>query len=264
MSGFDSLYFDFINEASIRSARILLPELLRFIRPKSVVDIGCGEGAWLKVWKQLGVSEVLGVDGDYVDRDSLLIDQSEFVSADLTEPLDLGRTFELVQCLEVAEHLPEAAADVLVKTLTRHGQFVVFSAAVPGQGGFRHINERSYEYWRNQFGQLGYIMFDPVRSKIHKNSNIEPWYAFNTFLYVSESVARIVPEGLQRTRLSESKPIRDYSPPVFRTRKAVLRNFPMSVVSALHLVKKNIFLFMLKFRTSASRVLGDNRSSKED
>ena len=120
-----------------------------------MVDFGCAEGVWLSAWRDAGVQDVLGLDGDYVDRRRLLIPQERFHAVDLSQPIDLGRRFDLAQSLEVAEHLPAAAARHFVATITRHSSLALFSAAPPGQGGAHHVNEQPYGYWRDLFAEIG-------------------------------------------------------------------------------------------------------------
>ena len=126
---YDATFYKYINRGAIRSAEIMLQRLLQTLKIASVVDFGCGQGAWLSVWRQLASAEVLGVDGDYVNREALLIDKSAFKPWDLTKPLGCERRFDLCQSLEVAEHLPEAAADTFVKTLVDHADVVKIGRA---------------------------------------------------------------------------------------------------------------------------------------
>ena len=86
---------------------------------QSVLDVGCGAGAWLTVWKSLG-AETLGLDGNYVRPEQLLISPGEFSAVDLSASFSLDRRFDLAQSLEVAEHLPASSGgfvDSLVVTL---------------------------------------------------------------------------------------------------------------------------------------------------
>ena len=79
--------------------------------------------------------QILGVDGDYVDRGKLLIKEEEFLPYDLSKKLDMEKTFDLAISFEVAEHLDEATADIFVDNLVKLSDKIVFSAAVPMQGG---------------------------------------------------------------------------------------------------------------------------------
>ena len=143
MYTYDRQFYKYINRGSLDSAGQVVPLVQELIPGlESVLDVGCGAGAWLSVWKSVGV-QVTGLDGDYVDRECLLIDASEFRSADISSGFSLGDNYDLAQCLEVAEHLPEAAGRALVGSLCGHADVVLFSAAATGQGGVNRINEQS-------------------------------------------------------------------------------------------------------------------------
>src|SRR6202140_5313979 len=184
MSSYDASFFEYVNASARAAAERIVPLLQQQLSPSSVLDVGCGQGAWLAVWHSHGVDDVFGVDGSYVDRTKLLFAPERFCAHDLAQPFALGRSFSLVQCLEVAEHLPESAADALIGSLVRHGEVIVFSAAPPGQGGHGHVNERSYDYWRALFSGRGYLALDFLRPRILSDPTIDRWYRYNTLLYV--------------------------------------------------------------------------------
>jgi len=156
------------------SASIVVPIVKAQLAPKSVLDIGCGWGEWLEAF---GLDDAVGVDIAAFDAEG-------FVRHDLTTPLDLGRIFDLVISLETAEHLPEEAADTYVESIGKHGDVVLFSAAVPGQEGLHHVNCQPHEYWHEKFEQRGFIVTDPLRPLIAHNPYVSPWYRNNTFVYV--------------------------------------------------------------------------------
>src|SRR5215467_6710413 len=158
-------FYRFLASFAVRSAQRIVPTLTAVLPVRSVADFGCGQGAWLSVWAAAGAS-ITGVDGPYIDRRGLLIDPGDFHPADLSAPIDLGRQFDLVQSLEVAEQLPVAKAAKFVDTLTAHGACVLFSAAVPGQGGENHLNEQPLGYWRAIFREHGYCPVDYLRPLI--------------------------------------------------------------------------------------------------
>jgi len=165
----------------------IVPALVQLFQPKSVIDVGCGTGNFLKVFKQLGVKEVLGVDGDWVDRDLLAknIDPaSEFMVADLQKPLSFNRRFDLVMSLEVAEHLSPAAAESFVHNLTSLGDVIVFSAAIPNQGGQNHINEQPVSYWEALFAKKGFVLKDILRPYFWDNEKVFSWYKQNITVYL--------------------------------------------------------------------------------
>lgn len=159
------------------------------LSPKSVLDVGCGTGGWLAAFQRLGVSDVLGMDGDWVPRDRLEVPADKFRPVDLRQPLEPGRHFDLAICLEVAEHLPEVDARQLVHGLTLASPIVLFSAAVPHQGGTGHLNEQWPGYWIALFRERGYVCVDCVRGRFWNDDRVAWWYAENAFFFVAEAAA---------------------------------------------------------------------------
>jgi SAM-dependent methyltransferase len=242
---YDSAFYDYIERGSIRSSEVLVPLVLSLLDVKSVLDVGCGRGAWLRTWSEYCV-DVTGVDGEYVDSDDLLIEKGRFVPHDLRQPFNLGKRFSLVQCLEVAEHLPEGYAEQLVASLCRHGDVVLFSAAVPGQGGENHINEQPYAYWRCKFTQQGFRMFDPFRSKLSRSRGVENWYKYNVFLYVREASCGWITTDLESYLVPDDRMPLDLSPFIYKMRRRVVRLLPRFLATLLAQVKKRFFIMRFK------------------
>lgn len=187
MATYSTEFFAGRAAAALESARVVAPLVQRLIRPRSVLDIGCGTGSWLRAFSELGVDDVLGVDGDYVDRAALEIPADRFHAADVASPLRLGRAFDLAVSLEVGEHLPPASSGVLVDSLTQAAPVVLFSAAVPMQGGTGHVNEKWQHEWASLFAERGFVPVDAVRPLIWSDDRVSFWYRQNTLLYAREA-----------------------------------------------------------------------------
>ena len=231
---YDDGFFDYADRASTGSALRIVPKVRAMLPDiQSVADFGCARGAWLRVWAECGVHDFCGVDGDYVDRTKLKIPAEFFVVRDLSRPVDLGRRFDIVQSLEVAEHLPEAAAKDFVGTLTAHSDVVLFSAAPPGQGGAHHVNEKPYEYWRDHFAEAGYTLLDCLRPAISGDESLQYWYRFNSFLFVNDTKLLALPEPLRKTAIARNRPIPDVSPLSFRLRKRIVARLPETVQNSI-------------------------------
>jgi len=185
---YDTRFFDKNNESAMRSARPVATLLYDLLLPTRVVDVGCGLGAWLRAFQDLGVAEVRGVDGAHVEPTRLLIDRNCFEPTDLARPFVVRGKYDLALSLEVAEHLPRAAAVRLVRALTRAAPFVLFSAAIPGQDGNGHINLQWPDYWRALFEAEGFRMFDPIRPRIREDAAIGWWYRQNLVVYAAREV----------------------------------------------------------------------------
>lgn len=189
---YDNDFFDAAEQGTLLSAAAVVPQIIDLIEPSSVVDVGCGRGAWLSLFQSHGVERLLGLDGSYVDRKRLLIPQECFSVVDLSKPFRIPGRFDLAVCLEVGEHLPHRSASSLVGSLVEAAPVVLFSAAVPGQGGTYHINEQWPVYWKSLFAKRGYTCLDVIRPRIWDDRRIEWWYRQNLFAFVSdEAIGRL-------------------------------------------------------------------------
>ena len=194
MNNYTAAFFERRAEGSLASAHQIVPILCRLVAPQRVIDLGCGTGEWLWVFKQNGVNEVRGVDGDWVDRSKLRIRVEEFSSFDLSQPYLLhGERFDLALSLEVAEHLSPRHATAFITTLTKLAPVVLFSAAIPNQGGTGHLNEQWQDYWVSQFSDCGYVVIDCLRREIWDNPKVKYWYAQNTLLFADPNVLSALP-----------------------------------------------------------------------
>lgn len=182
---YDKKFYDSQADGAYRSAMKVIPYILRIIRDlDSVLDIGCGRGAWLRAFRELGVERIVGVEGSSDATEGLMIPPESWIQANLSQPLVLGKQFGLVVCLEVAEHLSEDAHRTLIETLTKHSDIVLFSAAIPLQGGTGHIAERWPNYWSNLFCLESFNCYDLLRPRIWSCPDIEFWYKQNLLVFV--------------------------------------------------------------------------------
>jgi SAM-dependent methyltransferase len=199
----DKELFDWLRATSPGSATVIAPLLVDLVHPQSVLDVGCGDGAWIGAFATLGVSDALGVDT--ADPAAVALPPDRYRRVDLNQGFDPGRRFDLVVCLEVGEHLRPDAARALVGTLVRSAPVVAFSAAIPGQGGIGHVNEQWPDWWRARFADHGYRQHDVLRRVLWTNDDVAFWYAQNLFLYAEPDweppAGTVVPGGALPERL---------------------------------------------------------------
>lgn len=182
---------------SYPSAKLILSELKKIHNFESVADLGCGVGTWLFTAKELGAGTVKGLDGSSIAPEHMKISPSEFQNFDLNKPLTLNRKFDLAISLEVAEHINSEFIDNYFKLLTSLSSIVLFSGAIPGQGGHGHINEQEPNYWIQKFRENGFKLFDVVRPIIWDKEEVLPWYKQNCMLFIKEGE---LPEIQQRLK----------------------------------------------------------------
>jgi SAM-dependent methyltransferase len=188
-----NFYLD-LKDKAIYSARQIVPRIMQLISCSTVVDVGCGTGEWLSVFREAGVNNIIGIDGDYVDRTLLCIPADRFFQHDLRQPLQLERQFDLAISLEVAEHLPAECADMLVTSLTQLSSAILFSASIPFQEGTGHLNEQWPDYWIELFRQRGFVVIDCLRREFWENPEVAWWYKQNLLLFICSSKLECYPK----------------------------------------------------------------------
>lgn len=174
-------------EKSYQSAQEVVSVLREVYSPNSVVDFGCGRGAWLKAFSQTGSASLLGYDGEW--NASELTSQSifQFLPRNLEERMPApSEKFDIAISVEVAEHLPAHAADTFVENLIDHSDVILFGASVAHQGGTHHVNEQRQSFWGEKFKARNFLIFDFFRPRIWGLGEIDFWYRQNIFLYVRE------------------------------------------------------------------------------
>jgi hypothetical protein len=170
------------------SAERILGIVMNYYHPASLLDVGCGLGTWLKVARSRGISDIRGIEGAWLDNFRLQVDPSLLGVQDLEKGFDLGRRFDLVICLEVAEHISASAAEHFIASLTRHAPVVLFSAAIPYQGGHHHVNEQILPYWAERFARFGFRPLDVIRGKIWSDQAILWWLRQNVVLFADQEL----------------------------------------------------------------------------
>lgn len=177
-------FYEHLDQTTRYAACLMLGHLENWVGPfGSVVDFGCGTGTWISVASQQGVQETLGIEGRWLDPKLAVVPEDQLLLTDLEDRVELPRRYDLAISLEVAEHLSAGRGASFVGDICAASDLVMFSAAVPGQGGTRHVNERPQSYWCSMFSAFSYTCFDVMRPVIWDDAQIPFWYRQNTLLF---------------------------------------------------------------------------------
>lgn len=168
-------FYESIRKGIVDSAQEIVPVIYEIVKPQSEIDVGCGEGFWLEEFRKCGDVRVVGIEGGILNR----IEGIEFRQHDMDQPLLDSERFDLVVSLEVAEHLKAESADIFVDSLCGLGDNILFSAAIPGQGGMQHANEQWPEYCVVRFQVRGYVASSYFRWRFWNSPHVEYWYSQN-------------------------------------------------------------------------------------
>jgi SAM-dependent methyltransferase len=189
---------------SLRSARLFLGHLWRYLQPQSVIELGCGRGAWLKACHELGSAQLVGYDGHWNSGEMMVDGAIEFHGVDLNAQFDVPRHFDLAISMAVAQHLEPASAARFVGRLTTASNAVLFNAACCGQDGAPYLNDQLHSWWAALFAHEGYQPFDLFRSPFWGSLDLCYWSRQNTFLYAAAA-------SVQHCRLRDAgaRPLED-------------------------------------------------------
>lgn len=180
-------FYDDQAMASHRSAERVLQHMLSlFPSIQSVIDVGCGTGSWLSAAKNIGIDKIYGMEGSLAAKDMLMIPDDNWHAVDVTKPFNCGQRFDLAMSLEVAEHLPFEKHGVFIENIIQHSDLVLFSAAIPYQGGTGHQTENWPSYWAQLFSSKGFRCYDLLRHRIWNQRGINFWYKQNLLVFIRE------------------------------------------------------------------------------
>jgi SAM-dependent methyltransferase len=182
---YDQAFYDEQFAGSRASAEVVLGLLAQTVgRPDSVLDVGCGRGAWLAAWHALGVRDLTGLDGPWNAGAELAVPGLPFRAVDLESPPPPSRRFGLAMSIEVVEHLSPAGGEAVVRLLADAADAVLFSAAFSGQGGVQHVHERYHSHWGRLLERAGLRAFDLFRPRLWADERVQPWHRANVFLFL--------------------------------------------------------------------------------
>lgn len=232
-------FFTDIQNGSNRSAKAIVPLVLELTKPTSVVDVGCGTGEFLKVFQEQGVDDILGIDGVYVDTNLLTFPQESFRPIDISKPFKLERRYDLAVCLEVAEHLAPGSASGFIESLTQLAPIVLFSAAIPLQGGTHHVNEQWPEYWIQLFRNQGFEPVDALRKRIWTNCQVEVYYRQNAILFCNEQALTTNSALEKELQVTEPNKLSVVHPEMFLNRCNYYRKHKMLLEPVKKIAKKS-------------------------
>jgi len=236
-------FFNNEDRLAFKSAKIIVPYILKHIKLKSVLDVGCGTGSWLSVFQKHGINLVCGLDSHRKYK-YLRISRNAFRFQNFEKMIEIPEKYDLTISLEVAEHISPSQSQRFVDDLCKISNIVIFSAATPGQGGENHINENDLEYWRNLFRINGYYTYDLLRKQFDSNFNIAPWYRFNTLIYANKEGTENMSNTLLKEFISENDALKSYESFFWKLRKIIIRFFPHIFVTLISKLNTKFFNFI--------------------
>ena len=196
----DEYLFSATRESAYSAAKRVVPHILRLFKspPATAVDLGGGLGGWCRAFMDQGITKAVRIDHPSIRRQDLQVSEDCFLPHDLDAGLEPVGRFDLAISIEFAEHVKPDRSEWVVDFLTRSADVVVFSAAIPRQGGLGHLNERWPWYWDARFKARGFAMFDYLRPLLMPDLAIPYWLRQNLRVFVkAEQAGAVFTPGLR-------------------------------------------------------------------
>ena len=164
------------NDVPLNSALI---ELLKEKSVKTLLDLGCGPAYYVQNIIANGI-ECEAYDGN---PHTPIITGGVGKVVDLSENMDLGKTFDFVLSLEVGEHIPKEFEDVYINNVLKHTHnYVLLSWAIPDQRGDGHVNEQPNSYIIDKITSLGFKYDEDISIGL-RNSAQARWFKNTLMLF---------------------------------------------------------------------------------
>ncbi len=182
---YDDSFYDMTIRTEASNAHVVAKSIMDAFHPKSLIDLGCGCGIYLKAFHDLGMTDLIGYDGSAHAVTKSLAPKGLVVHQDLTT-FEPDRRYDMCLCIEVAEHIRPQFSDDLVRLAVKCSDTVIFTAAPPGQGGTNHINLQPKENWTKRFNDNGFTHeaeLSKTWSDYFKKENVVWWIWKNISIY---------------------------------------------------------------------------------
>lgn len=144
--------------------------LFEKINPKTLLDVGCGEGHHTKYFLDHNIN-AYGIDGSEEALHHITIPNERFILHDFTLGISPNLTdfYDLIWCCEFVEHIEAQYLDNMLGVLKR-GKTVAITHAFPGQGGHHHVNCQYPGYWIAVLASVGLIYNEALTIESRKFS----------------------------------------------------------------------------------------------
>jgi glycosyltransferase involved in cell wall biosynthesis/SAM-dependent methyltransferase len=201
-------------------------ELVRSLKPRTMLDVGCAIGFLVEALWRRGV-QAYGIDlSNYAIRQVPENLKGFCAVKSVLEPLpeSFPRTYDLLTCIEVLEHLSPDEGQVAIKNIASKTRCILFSSTPHDDlAESTHVNVRPVIYWLQSFAEVGFypdLRFDASfvspqafllrKSRPKTHEDILPFFAdsINKKFHVNaqqEEIARLTQSTQELQRKLESQ-----------------------------------------------------------
>ena len=249
-------FYESVSKRAEETAEPVIKILFSFINQvDSLKDVGCGSGIWLKKFVDTGkIKHAIGFDlENAVNSGTTAVNKKILVKSIDFEKLDenIFPKTDLSLFLEVAEHLTEETAKKIIRYICKTSNMIIFSAAIPGQGGYNHMNEKPMNYWVAKLEDNEFYVFDVFREQLNSIKNLPFYYCNNLILGISKNYYeenKVELDSIKSYKINSASQIKDYRNLTQKIQYKLLSFFDYRVINKIVLIKD--YFYLKKFNTN--------------
>jgi len=187
-SKYDDKYYNWFVKNTKDYIKTTMDWFIDTYKPKSIIDYGCGIGAYLESGFNKGVERLQGFDinGEILKKYTNPLIGKFITYTDCTEKINTDK-YECIISIETAEHINPLKSEVFVMNLINsadENSLIIFSAAQPEQNGTGHINCQTKEFWIELFNTYGFGVDSQVTKEVSEKWKTlkAPKYVYNNLI----------------------------------------------------------------------------------
>ena len=168
----------------------MLPNEIKYFRDilgvRSIIDIGCGP-AWMVEYNNFMGIYSEGIEGDRIIHPKEYINFHDFTEG----PFIPNKYYDLAYSVEFLEHVEEKYIPNFMPVFDKVN-YIFCTSAIPGQGGYHHVNEQSKMYWIDKFQERGFVYDNKIFKDLLEVSAVKSFIGKNgLFLRRKEPIINI-------------------------------------------------------------------------
>src|SRR5258708_8876694 len=129
-------------------------EIIWQLNPRTVLDVGCAKGFLVECLRDRGV-EAYGFDVSEYAIGEVRPDIMQYCWVGSASD-SISKSYDLITCIEVCEHLAESEAEDAVRQMTSHADTILFSSTPGDFEEPTHINVRPVIDWLRLFARFSF------------------------------------------------------------------------------------------------------------
>lgn len=140
--------------------------LIEEFKPRTMLDVGCGQGYAAKYFLDHGV-DARGVDGSLFAQENTVLPRDRFILHDYTKGPLRPKCVDLIWCCEFVEHIEEEYFDYVLYDTFAYSRVIAMTFAPPNSPGYHHVNCQERSYWVEKLASIYFTLDEERTARSH-------------------------------------------------------------------------------------------------